>query len=183
MSARLHAALEFAVRAHAGQDREGHAPPPYVCHPVEVMLSLRYTGGVTDEDLLVVALLHDTLEATPATTSEVSVAFGPRVGALVQELTRAEPADDETAGMKKDEIWRLRAGMLLAEVERMSPDAQAVKLADRLSNVREARIAKSPEKFERYLGQTRRMLDLIPRKRNPGLWDAVAAEVEKGRGA
>jgi len=61
----------------------------------------------------------------------------------------------------------------------MSPDAQVVKLADRLSNVREARMAKSPAKFERYLGATQKLLEIIPRKRNPGLWDAIKAEVER----
>lgn len=176
MSARFHAALEFAVRAHAGQDREGDVAPPYVCHPVEVMLNLRYTGGVADEDLLIVALLHDTLEETPTTPAGVEVAFGPRVGALVRELTRHEPSSVEIEGLKRNEIWKLRSGMLLTEIEKMSPDAQVVKLADRLSNVREARIAKSPEKFERYLGQTQKMLKIIPRERNPGLWDAVMAE-------
>src|SRR5579863_4956851 len=152
MSARLHAALELAVRAHAGQDRDGDVAPPYVCHPVEVMLNLRYTGGVSDEDLLVVALLHDTLEETLISPLEIGSAFGPRVLALVQELTRQEPGAAEIESLSKSEIWKLRSDMLLAEISRMSPDAQVVKLADRLSNVREARIAKSPAKFERYLG-------------------------------
>ena len=178
MSARLHAALDFAVRAHAGQDRDGEVAPPYACHPVEVMLNLRYTGGVDDEDLLVVALLHDTLEATSASAAEIEKAFGPRVIALVRELTREEPSHAETAGLKKEEIWKLRADMLLAEIEKMSPEAQVVKLADRLSNVREARIAKSEAKFERYVGQTEKLLAIIPRKRNAALWDAIKLETK-----
>jgi (p)ppGpp synthase/HD superfamily hydrolase len=176
MSARLHAALELAVRAHAGQDRDGAVAPPYVCHPVEVMLNLRYTGGVSDEDLLVVGLLHDTLEETPVSPLEIGSAFGPRVLELVQELTRREPTAAEIESLTKAEIWKLRSDMLLAEIAQMSPDAQVVKLADRLSNVREARIAKSPAKFERYLGVTKKLLEIIPRKRNPGLWDAVREE-------
>ena len=179
MSARLHAALQFAVSAHAGQDRDGEVAPPYACHPIEVMLNLRYTGDVDDEDLLIVGLLHDTLEETPTTPVGIESAFGPRVGALVQELTRHEPTAAEVAGVKKDEIWKLRSGMLLAEIEKMSADAQVVKLADRLSNVREARIAKSAAKFARYLGQTQSLLEVIARKRNPGLWDAVKAEVAR----
>jgi len=176
MSARLQEALEFAVRAHAGQDRDGEVAPPYACHPIEVMLNLRYIGGIADEDLLIVALLHDTLEETSTRCSDIENGFGPRVSALVQELTRQEPDAAEIAGMSRDEVWKLRAGMLLAEIEKMSPDAQVVKLADRLSNVREARIAKSASKFERYVGQTEKLLAIIPRKRNSELWDAVKAE-------
>lgn len=177
MSVRLQQALDFAVKAHAGQDRDGDSPPPYACHPVEVMLNLRYTGRVDDEDLLIVALLHDVLEMTPTKPAQIEKLFGVRVRTLVEQLTREEPDASALAGLGKDELWKLRAGMLLAEIERMGPDAQKVKLADRLSNLREARIAKSPAKYRRYEAQSRRILELVPRKRNPGLWDAIKAEL------
>jgi (p)ppGpp synthase/HD superfamily hydrolase len=176
MSARLHSGLQFAVKAHAGQDREGEMPPPYVCHPVEVMLNLRYVGGVADEDLMVVALLHDTIEESNVTLKEIQSAFGDRVATLVQELTRYEPTSSETKGLSKPEIWQLRSDFLLKEIGGMSADAQKIKLADRLSNVREAKRSKSPAKLKRYLAQTEKILEIIPRDRNPSLWDAIKAE-------
>ncbi|HLK13945.1 MAG TPA: HD domain-containing protein [Fimbriimonadaceae bacterium] len=182
MSERLHRALEFCVCAHAGQDRDGEVAPPYACHPIEVMLNLRYVGGVSDEDLLIVALLHDTLEETVTQESEVRKAFGTRVGDLVRALTRQEPEPSALVGLSKDEIWKVRSDLLLDEIARMSPDAQVVKLADRLSNVREARLAKSPAKFKRYLGHTEKVLKLIPRKRNPALWEAIRVQVDKPSG-
>jgi hypothetical protein len=67
--------------------------------------------------------------------------------------------------------------MLLEEIGRMSPDAQCVKLADRLSNVREGRRTKLGDKLTRYLGQTYLILETIPREVNPGLWDAIRDEL------
>lgn len=180
MPAKLHKALEYAVQAHSGQDRDGAMPPPYACHPVEVMLNLRYIGGIADEDILATALLHDTIEETETTLNDIRDAFGDRVAALVKELTRTEPTSAQVDGLSKDAVWKVRAQMLLDEIAMMSPDAQIVKLGDRLSNVREARLAKSAAKFERYVGQTQRILAIIPRERSPKLWDAIHREVDQG---
>jgi (p)ppGpp synthase/HD superfamily hydrolase len=62
----------------------------------------------------------------------------------------------------------------------MSPAAQTVKLADRLSNVREGKRTKRNGKLERYLAQTRRILEIVSRDVNPGLWDAIQAELPAG---
>lgn len=163
-------AIEFAARAHRGQFREGEVPLPYVVHPVEVLLSLRHVGGVTDEDMLVAAVLHDVVEEGGATLEAVREAFGERAGSLVEELTRREPTADETQGMSGDQIWQLRADMLLEEIRRMSPDAKTVKLADRVSNLMEAARTKRGKKLARYRMQTERILSVIPKDTNPGLW-------------
>ncbi len=181
MSAKLHAALEFAVKAHAGQDRDGKMPPPYACHPVEVMMNLRYTGKVEDEDLLAAALLHDTVEESGVEFTDILDGFGNRVESLVRELTRYEPTASETAGMTGEEIWELRSGLLLKEISEMTSNAQQIKLADRLSNLREARLTKPPKKLKRYEDQTKRILEIIPRGVNPGLWTELRSEVATSR--
>lgn len=79
--------------------------------------------------------------------------------------------------MSKAEIWALRSDMLLAEIAQMSPDAQQIKLADRLSNLREGFRTKAGEKLARYIRQSRQILEIIPREVNPGLWDAIEAEL------
>jgi len=175
MAMGIQAALDLAVRAHADQWREGDSPLPYVTHPIEVMTNLRYVGLVTDEEMLCAALLHDTVEETSVTLPDIAKTFGPRVGALVKELTRREPSPAQIEGMTKGEIWSLRSDMLLKEISKMSPDAQQIKLADRLSNLRDAYRTKQGEKLVRYGKQSSRILKIVPRERNPGLWDAIRA--------
>ena len=175
---RLDRALLLAARLHAGQEREGDAPLPYLTHPVEVLIALRYVGGETDEDLLCAAALHDTVESSNADLAEIARETSERAAVLVKELTRREPTKAETQGLDKDAIWRLRANMLLDEIRAMSPEAQRVKLADRLANVREAKRTKSGPKWERYAWQTEEILRIVPQERNPGLWDAIRRALE-----
>lgn len=173
----LSKALQFAAEKHEGQFRDGENGLPYATHPFEVCTFLRYIGQVVDEDLLCAAALHDVLEETTTPASEIEKIFGERTGSLVVELTRREPTSEETSGMTKDEIWLLRANMLLAEIKLMSPDAQRVKLADRLANLREARLTKTGEKLRRYERQSKKILEIIPKSVNPALWKAIASEL------
>lgn len=170
---RLQKAILYSAQQHQGQDREGEAPLPYFAHPVEVLLNLRYVGKCTDEDMLCAAALHDVIEESGADLKEIEKLCGARTAALVRELTRREPTEAETKGMSKEEVWQLRAQMLLDEIAKMSADAQQIKLADRLSNVVEAYRTKQEKKLDRYLWQTRRILEIVPREISPGLWDAI----------
>jgi GTP diphosphokinase / guanosine-3',5'-bis(diphosphate) 3'-diphosphatase len=178
---RLHKAIRWACKLHKEQDRDGGAALPYITHVIEVVSNLRYVGGVTDEDLLCVAALHDVVEQSAAPIEKIEKRFGPRVRKLVEELTRREPGIDETQGMSADKIWKLRSSILLDEISKMSPDAQKVKLADRLSNVRNAVQTKIGGKLERTLKQTEEILKIIPRRRSPRLWNAIRAELDSYR--
>jgi len=169
----LDAAIEFAAKAHRGQVRDGESPLPYITHPVDVLANLRYVGGVTDSDMLCAAILHDVVEESRVTLEEIESRFGKRVRGLVEELTRREPTASEIEGMTKDQIWELRANMLLDEIEKMSPTAQAIKLADRLSNIKEAERVKLGKKLKRYREQTVKILKIVPKKVNPGIWEAI----------
>jgi (p)ppGpp synthase/HD superfamily hydrolase len=175
MGSLLDKAIRKAAKLHAGQEREGEHPLPYITHPVEVLLNLRHVGGVTDENWLCVAALHDVIEECGTSPDWIEERFGRAVREGVEELTRHEPSEKETAGLSAEEIWRLRAEMLLEEIRQMSPDAQRVKLADRLSNLHDALRTKREEKLDRYMGHSRQILEIVPRHVNPELWDAVDA--------
>lgn len=166
-------ALQWACSAHQGQWRDGDVPLPYLHHPLEVLHNLVVIGRVQDEEMMAVALLHDVVESSGVDTGELELEFGPRIARLVQELTRTEPADEALQGLSSDDRWQLRADMLLEDIRQMSPDAMAVKLADRLSNLREALTVKKGKKLARYLRQTRRILEVIPNSTNPRLWEEV----------
>lgn len=150
---------------------------PYLTHPVEVLTALRYEGEETDQDLLCAAVLHDVVEESGAKIEDLAKEVGERAANLVLELTRREPTAEEREGLDKDALWKLRANMLLDEIREMSPDAQKVKLADRLANVRDAKRTKSGPKWKRYAWQTEEILKIIPKERCPGLWKAIKAEL------
>jgi len=177
-------AILFAAQAHAGQFRDGEDALPYIVHPIEVLTNLRVIGEVTDPKHLAAAVLHDVLEETSASESEMEKLFGKSVLKLVREVTRVEPTSEQIAGLSKDEIWSLRSGMLLSEIAVMGKKAQAIKLADRLSNLSEAARTRKGKRLQRYLAQTHEMLALIPRAVNPALHDRLsnlAGELTAGK--
>ncbi len=178
MSDLLQNALEFAVQRHKGTDRDGAQAVPYACHPVAVMLSIRFRAGITDETVLAAALLHDTVEDTGTTIQEIESLFGKPVAHVVAQVTRPEPTEDQTNGLDRQQIWELRSKMLLQEIELMDDRARIVKLADRLDNVRESKITRTGKKLERYVKQTKAILKAIPRKTCPSLWDDIADQVK-----
>ena len=174
----LERALGFAVERHQGVWRDGEHPVPYACHPVEVMLHLRHQAGVVDEVVLAASLLHDLVEDTETSLDEIGGLFGEEVARLVGEVTREEPSDEERAGKGKKEIWEIRNAMLMEEIRGMSDDAKRIKLADRLSNIRESMKTRSGFKLERYIRQTQAILGEIDRAVSPELWDLIEAELE-----
>ena len=171
---RLHKAILMAAAAHDGQDRGGRDSLPYITHPMDVLSKLYEIGGVRDEDILCAAALHDVIEHAGGTEQVIAEAFGPRVLQLVLMMTREEPSAAEIAGLGKAEVRDLRSKRLLDEIEhKMDIDCWQIKLADRLSNFENALTTREGEKLKRYFDQTDRILEIIPRSANPGLWDAL----------
>ncbi len=80
----MNLAIEKMMALHAGQTRKGDGSP-YSYHPLRVgLLAALYT---TDEDIVIAALLHDTLEDTAYTERELRQDFGDQVAELVLLLT------------------------------------------------------------------------------------------------
>jgi guanosine-3',5'-bis(diphosphate) 3'-pyrophosphohydrolase len=175
---RLHRALRYAAKKHRYMDRDGDHPLPYVTHPIEVVRHVRHMAGITDEDVLCAAALHDLVEDTDVTLADIEKKFGPRVASIVAEVTRRVPTEEETAGMSPQEVWSLRNDELMEEIDRMSPEAKTIKLADRLSNIVEGLQTRSGSSLTRYVGQTRQILQRIPRSTCPPLWDAIENAIE-----
>ena len=132
-------ALAVARQAHAGQVRDDGTP--YIAHPFRVALSLAKEFDVDDPELLCAALLHDAVEdAAHLTAAQIEQDFGPRVGHIVQQLTKPS---DPTLG--RAEVNRIYFGRLAQADE----DCKLVKLADKLDNLRDALNAPDPAKRRR----------------------------------
>jgi guanosine-3',5'-bis(diphosphate) 3'-pyrophosphohydrolase len=117
-------AIHFAARKHSSQRRKDDAQTPYINHPLEVMYLLATVGRITDERVLMGAVLHDTIEDTSTTHAELASEFGPDVADYVREVT-----DDKT--LSRAERKRLQ----VEKVAGKSTGARLIKLADKISNI------------------------------------------------
>jgi|SRR5450759_1242579 (p)ppGpp synthase/HD superfamily hydrolase len=69
-------ALAFAAHKHRDQRRKDVKASPYINHPIALADVLCNEGGITDENVLCTALLHDTVEDTETTPEELTQVFG-----------------------------------------------------------------------------------------------------------
>jgi len=123
----LNRAYVYAMKAHGEQTRA--SGDPYFSHPLEVAAIL--TGLKLDDATIVAALLHDTIEDTEATRTEIDHVFGHEIGALVEGLTKLKRLELVSREAKQAENLRK---LLLA----IADDVRVllIKLADRLHNMR-----------------------------------------------
>ncbi len=124
--AKILAAASFAAKKHKDQKRKGGDGEPYINHPIEVASLLANFGKVSDEDMIVAALLHDTVEDCDVSFEEIAENFGSVVADYVRELT-----DDKS--LAKAERKRLQ----IEHAPHLSRGAKQIKLADKISNIRD----------------------------------------------
>ena len=82
--AMLNRAYVYTVQKHGSQKRA--SGDPYFSHPVEVAGLM--TELKLDQDTIITALLHDTVEDTLATIEEVEAYFGADIARLVDGVTK-----------------------------------------------------------------------------------------------
>ena len=147
-------AADFAADRHRKQRRKGRKKRPYIGHCTEVAWLIAEVGGVDDANVLVAAILHDTLEDTKTEPEEIVEVFGKAVNDLVIQVT-----DDKT--LDKGERKKLQ----VKHAPHLSPGAKLIKLADKISNVRE--IGDDPPKDwdvgrrQKYFGWAREVVDAL----------------------
>lgn len=136
----LNEAISFAAQAHKGAIRKLDKSP-YILHPLETCV---IAGTMTDDvDVLVAALLHDTIEDAGVRKDEIREKFGDRVAELVCAETEI-----------KSDGWKKRKEDSIAELKKSTDmGVKIIWLSDKLSNLRS---------FVRMW-----------RVKGPGLWDAL----------
>ena len=130
---RILAAAHFAAEKHAHQKRKGRLQEPYINHLIEVAELIAASANVLDTELVMAALLHDTVEDTAVTLKELEENFGAGVAALVAEVTDDKSLPKET-----------RKHLQVQNAHKKSERAQALKIADKISNLRSI-LASPPE--------------------------------------
>ena len=119
-------ALKFAAYKHKNQRRKDVEASPYINHPIALADILINEAQVTDFEVICGALLHDTIEDTETSPEEIELDFGQSIRAIVEDLT-----DDKS--LPKDERKRLQ----IEHAAMIHPCAKLVKLADKISNLRD----------------------------------------------
>ena len=145
-------ALEFAMRAHKGQQRKGSSVP-YIVHPIETaLIAMTLTR---DQDIIIASLFHDIIEDTRYSAKDIEDRFGSRIAHLVQM-----ESENKRKGQDASETWKLRKQEFIDGLDEKSKDEKIIALADKLSNMRATRqgYLKNDEKFwERFHQKDKKM--------------------------
>ncbi len=123
----IYEALQFSNKAHENQLRK--SGEPFILHPIEVskiLISIKL-----DADSIVAGLLHDTVEDTKLTFSDIKKKFGNQISELVEGLTKISTYSLKANKQKSGENYRK---LLLAATSDLR--VILIKLADRLHNMR-----------------------------------------------
>lgn len=121
---KLLTAAHYAAHQHRNQTRKGADEEPYIVHPLEVAKLLADVGGVTDPDVLIAAILHDTIEDTDSTKEDIQELFGERVCSIVLEVT-----DDKSLPKER------RKELQVEHAPHLTPEAKQLKMCDKISNI------------------------------------------------
>ena len=150
-------AKHFATLHHADQVRR-YTFEPYINHPaavVELVRSVPHT-----EKMLAAAWMHDLIEDTKITSSDIRGSFGNEIAILVNQVTDvSKPSDGNRAVRKAIDQGHLALA---------SPAAKTIKLADLIDNISSI-VEHDPKFAEVYLREKSVLLNVL-REGNPDLW-------------
>lgn len=116
-------AIYFASNKHKNQRRKDSLKTPYINHPIEVCFILS-NCGITDEKILMAAVLHDTIEDTETTFEELNSIFGEIVTKMVMECS------DEKNSKKE-----CKKQIQIEKANSVCVGSKLIKLADKYSNL------------------------------------------------
>lgn len=127
-------AQQFATYVHANQHRKGKPKMPFVTHLVAVTEWLKLWTA-NDETLIAVGWLHDTVEDTETTLTDLERRFG----SVIRDLVAAE-TENKLGHVDEVGTWRTRK---LDQIARLAHEAEQnprilyVALADKTANIQE----------------------------------------------
>lgn len=159
-------AYAFAELAHRGQVRK-YTGEPYINHPMEVASMVRAAGG--SQAMIAAALLHDVVEDTDKTMTDIHNEFGFEVMQMVNDLTDvSQPQDGNRAVRKQIDAMHTSAG---------SPNSKTIKLADLISNTRSI-VQHDPEFARTYIPEKQELLKVL-KQGNAELYAQATALVDE----
>lgn len=125
MHSHLLEAIIFAAKAHQGQKRK-YTGEDYIVHPLEVARMVAQAN--CDLEIVISAVLHDTVEDCGVSLREIELRFGKRVAQTVEMLTDVSKPEDGNRAVRKT-IDR-------EHTAKASKDAMVVKICDLIDNTK-----------------------------------------------
>jgi (p)ppGpp synthase/HD superfamily hydrolase len=149
-SFRIEQAIRAAAVLHHDQTRKGAMPYPYVTHLYSVAMML--TEYTKDENVIIAALLHDTLEDTDYTLAELTEDFGGTVAQIVDALSERKMDGDSKVS------WNDRKKAYAKQLKNGPIEAIMVAAADKAHNFRTS-VEEYYEDHNRFLQDFGKNLD------------------------
>lgn len=148
-------ALTFAANKHRNQRRKNVDAFPYINHPISLVNILCNEVHITDVTLICSALLHDTVEDTETTAEELTHEFGEEISDIVMEVT-----DDQSITVRQK-----RKQLQIDHASHISESAKLLKLADKISNLRDLAIDPPPswslQQRREYFDWSKQVIDQL----------------------
>jgi (p)ppGpp synthase/HD superfamily hydrolase len=161
-------ALQFATDAHGSIDqRRKYTGEPYIVHPIAVAELVRSVPHTPE--MIAAALLHDVVEDTPVTLSQIQAASGTAVADLVGWLTDVSRPQDGNR--------RTRKHLDLLHTAQAPAAAKTIKLADLIDNTRT--IARYDPSFWRVYQREKEALLAVLREGDARLWAQAAGQTKQ----
>ena len=155
---RIQRAMAFASDAHKNQTRK-YSGRPYIEHPLAVARMV--SRFEHDENMIIAALLHDTVEDTSIAIKDVRLAFGTDVATLVGDLTDVSCLTDGNRKVRKHKD--------LCHTAAAQPRAKTVKLMDLVHN--SVSIIRHDKDFARvFLEEMDKMLGVLQDASDSRAW-------------
>ena len=122
-------AIKYATDMHQGKNRK-FSNIPYILHPLEVAQIL--STLTDDEEVITAGILHDIVENTEGTLTEIEERFGKRVAFLV-----STDSESEYAGENRSATWKQRKEETLRALKTSTDiGVKMLWLADKLADIR-----------------------------------------------
>jgi len=145
-------AVNFAVRAHAGQFRQ-KSGLPYICHPLAVVAQVA-EWEIANVVTWKAAICHDVLEDTKLDFEYVVEVIGEEAAGVVEELTFVPDTEDEIWKPSEQKIHYMQS------FGDKSLHALVVKVADRFCNTYDW-LSTDPDYAPKYWKMARDLLDSL----------------------
>ncbi len=142
-------AIKFATRMHEGQKRK-YSGIPYISHPIGVMEIVSTVDHT--EQMLIAAILHDTVEDCDVEIKDITLFFGKEVSQMVEQLTDVSKPEDGNRALRK----KLDA----IHLSHAWPCVKTIKLADLIHNS-ESIIRCDPEFAKVYIKEKEWLLKAL----------------------
>lgn len=153
---KVYEAILFAANVHKTQKRANADKGYYVCYPLDVASELISVGKVRDVDVIVAAILHDTVRSSGSeqVSKEIQQQFGSRVSEIVNELS------SYPVSAKKEQQRQL-----MTHAPEESPAVAQIQLANLIYNLKEL-IATPPqwskEELDHYVQWSQSLMQRLP---------------------